>query len=261
MSVWLYQCRVPNRIAIYSKYRNYYLYLTNERQYSGYLAPPIVWLHSVGWYYFNGRVFRDIIVEQFTCPQVRCWISGRVTLAYVGVLNWIWKADCQELPLSLRDPICVHVGFLNRITINTFEKMSKISKMFKVSSSSSSSSRPTSSSGSSSRSKHRSRSGPSPQEAINRLRETEAMLTKKQEYLESRIEQELTIAKKNGTKNKRGVYNWYFCFYEHFWPCGLYIVREFCHFHLFIPLKVHGSVWNKIDDSFVMIRSIFCVSW
>ncbi|XP_067234015.1 charged multivesicular body protein 4c isoform X1 [Chanodichthys erythropterus] len=81
--------------------------------------------------------------------------------------------------------------------------MSKISKLFKVSSSSSSSSRPTSSSGSSSRSKHRSRSGPSPQEAINRLRETEAMLTKKQEYLESRIEQELTIAKKNGTKNKR----------------------------------------------------------
>lgn len=136
--------------------------------------------------------------------QVRCWISGRVTLAFVGVLNWIWKADCQELPLSLRDPICVHVGFLNGITINTFEKMSKISKMFKVSSSSSSS-RPSSSSGSSSRSKHRSRSGPSPQEAINRLRETEAMLTKKQEYLESRIEQELTIAKKNGTKNKRGV--------------------------------------------------------
>ncbi|XP_016345541.1 charged multivesicular body protein 4c [Sinocyclocheilus anshuiensis] len=83
--------------------------------------------------------------------------------------------------------------------------MSKISKLFKVSSSSSSSSRPSSgsSSGSSSRSKHRFRSSPSPQEAINRLRETEAMLTKKQEYLESRIEQEIMIAKKNGTKNKR----------------------------------------------------------
>ncbi|KAI7792340.1 charged multivesicular body protein 4c [Triplophysa rosa] len=80
--------------------------------------------------------------------------------------------------------------------------MSKISKLFKGSSSSSSS-RPSSSSGSSSRSKHRSRSSPSPQEAINRLRETEAMLTKKQEYLESRIEQEIMIAKKNGTKNKR----------------------------------------------------------
>lgn len=30
------------------------------------------------------------------------------------------------------------------------------------------------------------------------------MLTKKQDYLEKRIEQELMIAKKNGTKNKRG---------------------------------------------------------
>lgn len=30
------------------------------------------------------------------------------------------------------------------------------------------------------------------------------MLTKKQDYLEKKIEQELMIAKKNGTKNKRG---------------------------------------------------------
>ncbi|KAG7255908.1 hypothetical protein CRUP_008124 [Coryphaenoides rupestris] len=47
--------------------------------------------------------------------------------------------------------------------------------------------------------------GPTPQEAIHRLRETEAMLSKKQEYLEQKIEQELAIARKNGTKNKRGV--------------------------------------------------------
>lgn len=46
--------------------------------------------------------------------------------------------------------------------------------------------------------------GPSPQEAIQRLRETEEMLTKKQEFLEKKIEQELVTAKKNGTKNKRG---------------------------------------------------------
>ncbi|XP_034428545.1 charged multivesicular body protein 4c isoform X2 [Hippoglossus hippoglossus] len=73
--------------------------------------------------------------------------------------------------------------------------MSKISKLFKGSSSSSSSS---------SRSKHhRSRAGPTPQEAIHRLRETEEMLTKKQDYLEKRIEQELMVAKKHGTKNKR----------------------------------------------------------
>ncbi|KAM3592989.1 uncharacterized protein V6R79_003349 [Siganus canaliculatus] len=75
--------------------------------------------------------------------------------------------------------------------------MSKISKLFKGSSSSSSSS-------SSSKSKHhRSRGGPSAQEAIHKLRETEEMLTKKQDYLEKKIEQELMIAKKHGTKNKR----------------------------------------------------------
>lgn len=73
--------------------------------------------------------------------------------------------------------------------------MSKISKLFKGSSSSSSSSK-----------NHRSRGGPSPQEAIHRLRETEEMLTKKQEYLEKRIEQELMLAKKHGTKNKRGMF-------------------------------------------------------
>ncbi|XP_008301118.1 charged multivesicular body protein 4c [Stegastes partitus] len=50
---------------------------------------------------------------------------------------------------------------------------------------------------------HRSRGGPSPQEAIHKLRETEEMLTKKQDYLEKRIEQEIAIAKKHGTKNKR----------------------------------------------------------
>lgn len=45
---------------------------------------------------------------------------------------------------------------------------------------------------------------PSPQEAIQRLRETEEMLTKKQEFLEKKIQQELLTAKKNGTRNKRG---------------------------------------------------------
>ncbi|XP_062855319.1 charged multivesicular body protein 4c [Trichomycterus rosablanca] len=45
--------------------------------------------------------------------------------------------------------------------------------------------------------------GPSPQEAIQKLRETEEMLMKKQEYLEKKIDAELLTAKKNGTKNKR----------------------------------------------------------
>ncbi|KAF5901802.1 GTPase IMAP family member 4-like, partial [Clarias magur] len=44
---------------------------------------------------------------------------------------------------------------------------------------------------------------PTPQEAIHKLRETEDMLSKKQEYLEKKIEQEIMVAKKNGTKNKR----------------------------------------------------------
>jgi len=40
-------------------------------------------------------------------------------------------------------------------------------------------------------------------EAIQKLRETEEMLMKKQDFLEKKIEQELGIARKNGTKNKR----------------------------------------------------------
>lgn len=45
---------------------------------------------------------------------------------------------------------------------------------------------------------------PSPQEAIQKLRETEEMLQKKSDFLEKKIDQELATAKKNGTKNKRG---------------------------------------------------------
>ncbi|CAB1336253.1 unnamed protein product [Coregonus sp. 'balchen'] len=48
--------------------------------------------------------------------------------------------------------------------------------------------------------------GPSAQEAIQKLRETEEMLTKKQDFLEKKIDQELITAKKNGTKNKRVVF-------------------------------------------------------
>lgn len=45
---------------------------------------------------------------------------------------------------------------------------------------------------------------PTTQEAIQRLKETEEMLIKKQEFLEKKIEQEIITAKKNGMKNKRG---------------------------------------------------------
>lgn len=46
--------------------------------------------------------------------------------------------------------------------------------------------------------------GPTTGEAIQKLRETEQMLLKKQDYLEKKIELELDTARKNGTKNKRG---------------------------------------------------------
>jgi hypothetical protein len=45
---------------------------------------------------------------------------------------------------------------------------------------------------------------PTTGEAIQKLRETEEMLMKKEEFLEKKIAQEIEIAKKNGTKNKRG---------------------------------------------------------
>ncbi|RWS28351.1 charged multivesicular body protein 4b-like protein [Leptotrombidium deliense] len=44
---------------------------------------------------------------------------------------------------------------------------------------------------------------PTPAEAIQKLREVEEMLMKKQEYFEKKVEEELDIIKKNGTKNKR----------------------------------------------------------
>lgn len=42
------------------------------------------------------------------------------------------------------------------------------------------------------------------EEAIQKLREMEEMLRKKQDFLEEKIEQEIETAKKNGFKNKRG---------------------------------------------------------
>lgn len=45
---------------------------------------------------------------------------------------------------------------------------------------------------------------PTTGEAIQKLRETENMLLKKQDFLEKKIELELDTARKNGTKNKRG---------------------------------------------------------
>lgn len=45
---------------------------------------------------------------------------------------------------------------------------------------------------------------PSTSESIQKLRDTENMLFKKQEFLEQKLEQELKIAKENASSNKRG---------------------------------------------------------
>ena len=45
---------------------------------------------------------------------------------------------------------------------------------------------------------------PTTQEAIQSLRQTEEMLQKKTEFIETKIKNELETAKKAGTKNKRG---------------------------------------------------------
>ena len=47
---------------------------------------------------------------------------------------------------------------------------------------------------------------PSPQQAIQKLRETEEMLSKKTEFLEKKIDKEMQTIKKNGMRNKRGDY-------------------------------------------------------
>lgn len=44
---------------------------------------------------------------------------------------------------------------------------------------------------------------PTPQEAIQKLREVEEMLVKKSNFLEAKMTQEIATAKKHGTKNKR----------------------------------------------------------
>ena len=45
---------------------------------------------------------------------------------------------------------------------------------------------------------------PTTQDAIQKLRATEEMLTKKSEFIEKKMKQELMTAKKAGTKDKRG---------------------------------------------------------
>jgi len=45
----------------------------------------------------------------------------------------------------------------------------------------------------------------SPKEALQHLREVEEMLQKKSDFLEQKIEHEVSLAKKNSSKNKQGI--------------------------------------------------------
>ena len=45
---------------------------------------------------------------------------------------------------------------------------------------------------------------PSPQQAIQKLRETEEMLSKKTDFLEKKIDNQMKTIRKSGMKNKRG---------------------------------------------------------
>jgi len=46
---------------------------------------------------------------------------------------------------------------------------------------------------------------PSPSESVQRLRDVEEMLQKKSDFLEQKIEHEVSVAKKNSSKNKQGL--------------------------------------------------------
>lgn len=67
-------------------------------------------------------------------------------------------------------------------------------------------------------------------QAIQQLRETEEMLAKKQEYLEKKIDDEIAIAKKHGTKNKRGkhkILQFSSIFFSELSPCNGFFMRRF----------------------------------
>ena len=57
---------------------------------------------------------------------------------------------------------------------------------------------------------------PTPQEAIQRIRDVEDLLNKKSQYLEKKIDEELDNARKHGVKNKRCILDSYLNVYNLF---------------------------------------------
>lgn len=80
---------------------------------------------------------------------------------------------------------------------------------------------------------------PSPQEAIQRLRDVEEMLMKKSAFCEKKIEAEIAIAKKNGVKNKRG--EWWEKMCEHCWEQVSTAVRD-----VEVETRYHTSSLNVL---------------
>lgn len=109
--------------------------------------------------------------------------SGTVTKS---LINSVVVTVCKFYSVGVNTPLAKSLFTqlsLDRTFINN--KMSLLAKMF----------------GSGGKDKKMLSTG----EAIQKLRDTEEMLIKKQEFFEKKIEEELAIAKKNGTKNKRGM--------------------------------------------------------
>ena len=91
---------------------------------------------------------------------------------------------------------------------------------------------------------------PSPQQAIQKLRETEEMLSKKSEFLEMKIGKELAAAKKSGMKNKRGEVEW-------IWDMELYIPVQFHSIAALMCLKRKKRLekqLNQIDGTLSTIE-------
>jgi len=104
---------------------------------------------------------------------------------------------------------------------------------------------------------------PSTAEAIQKLRETEDMLIKKQDFLETKIENEMMVAKKNASKNKRGSITILiacclssFKFQSYFYDLSIrtvsqwwlilviYVIHTSCHWLMIIYFKYFIALWQ-----------------
>jgi hypothetical protein len=68
---------------------------------------------------------------------------------------------------------------------------------------------------------------PAPKDAISKLRETLDMLQKREDYLQTKVQKELLVAKQNATKNKRSMFLPYIpCAVAHFDTAALAALKR-----------------------------------